>query len=672
MKVQGGRNYMNKYYPHLFQPLQVNQMMLKNRIIASTMGIPKSHELLSTIHYGNVSIIDKSVGGAAMNFVSIESAANDQGEFPKQDRDSIRESLSVARQYGAKTGTWCVPRLKQDATSDIRAHYDGKQVIAPSPYLTRSGQRAIELSYDDIQGIMKQAQNDAIAIKKFGFDFIYLYIGYEELTTQFLSPVFNKRTDDYGGSLENRMRFTIEHVSAVREAVGPDYPIVILLAASDHLKGSYSFEDMMTLLSCIEDKVDLINVSSGMDMIPGYFEEDHIIDTDLGLEAWYSVNGKHCQSIFEPHMTNADFAKEVKRRFPHKLVSVVGSVMNPEEVEQLLKDGLDAVALGRPLVADPFLPRKALAGQREDIVPCIRCLHCYHSATEHTNVQCSVNPRYRRELRVPLQLEKTSHPKKVVVIGGGPAGCKAAITAYDKGHHVILIEKENELGGQLNFSKYEKNKKDLLAYRNYLDIQVRKRNIELMLSTFASPELIASLHADVVLVAIGASPFHPSIKGQELDYVHYFDDVYPHLETLKEHICMIGGGQVGIEMAIELLERGKKVTVVEAGKELASQGHVLYKAGLRRKLSQFQENLTILTETKCLEMTPKGVKVIKDHQEFYIDCDDAIIAVGMKPRQQEAFSFYGIADETMMFGDCEKLGQVVSATNDAYFIASHI
>lgn len=296
---------MNQYYPYLFQPLRVNTMMLKNRIIASTMGIPKSHELLSTTHYGNFSIIDKSVGGAAMTFVSIESAANDNGEFPKHDRDGIRESISVARQYGAKVGTWCVPRLKQDAANDIRAHYDGKQVLAPSPYLTRSGARAVELTLEDIQGIMKQARNDALAIKRFGFDFIYLYVGYEELTTQFLSPVFNKRTDEYGGSLENRMRFTIEHVKTIRNAVGTDFPIVILLGASDYLKGSYQFEEMLELLKRIEDDVDLINVSAGMDMIPGYFPEDQIIEPELGLEAWYSVNGKHCQSIFEPHLTNS-------------------------------------------------------------------------------------------------------------------------------------------------------------------------------------------------------------------------------------------------------------------------------------------------------------------------------------------------------------------------------
>lgn len=663
---------MNKYYPNLFKPLLVRNMMLKNRIISSIMGIPSSHVLLSSVNYGNVSLMDKSAGGAAMDFVSIECMADETAQFPKADRDVIRESISVARQYGAKVGTWCVPRYAPSAAQGIRDHYDGNEVYGPSAYATKKGGTAIPLTKENIVQIMHQVYLDATAIRNFGFDFIYLYLGYEELPIQFLSPAFNHRTDEYGGSLENRMRFAVEYVSTVRKAVGKDYPIVVLFGASDYLKGSYTFEDAMAMLEAVKDDIDLINVSCGMDMIPGTFPG--MIDTSKGDEAWYSVNGKHCQTIFEPEMTNVGWAKKVKEAMPDKLVSVVGSIMTPEDGEKLIADGIvDAVTMGRPLNADPYLPRKAMEGRRKDIVPCIRCMSCYHTATQHTNVQCSVNPRYRRENRVPLKLEKAERKKRVVIIGAGPAGCKAALTAAERGHEVILLEKSGQTGGMINYGGKESHKKELKAYRDYLDYQVHKATIDLRLNTTGTPELLEELHPDVVLIAIGSDPIMPNFKGRDLPNVHLFIDTYDHMDELGNHVCVVGGGMVGVEFMVELLEQGHTVTIVDPGKEIAAKGNVLYKAGLHRLLSRFEDKLTIRTQCACEEFRENGA-VIKNEEgnEELIQCDSIVVAVGLRSKRSEAFSLYGIADETMMMGDCEKVGQVINATNDAYFIAANI
>lgn len=647
--------------------------MLKNRILASPMGIPTSHVLLSSTYYYQVSLSDKAAGGASIVFISPETHANDDGAYPKNDRDGLREAISVGRQYGAKVAKGIMPHLKIDATKSMRDHYDGRAVPGPSPYTTRNGSKAIELTKKQIAEMMKEAAKEAIAAKNFGFDLLYCGVGYEGLTAQFLSPYYNRRTDEYGGSLENRMRFNIEYIKAVREAVGPNFPIVFMVGASHYLQGSYSFDDILALISEVKDLVDMIHVSAGMDVVPGYFPDDPIIDPSIGLEAWYWVNGKHCQSIFEPPMTNVHWAARVKERFPDKPVSVNGSITTAEDAEAIIAEGkADAVVLGRPLNADPYFARKAMEGRSEDIVPCLRCLYCYHSATIHENTQCAVNPRYRRENRVPLELTEAKRKKKVVIIGAGPAGCKAALTAQERGHEVVLLEKEDEIGGQIRYSRYEKIKGDLLNYLNYLKVQIKKQGIDIRYNTTATVELIKELKPDALIVAIGADPITPALKGMEGEHVHQVLEIYPELGKLGKKVTVVGGGLVGCELAYELLGEGHEVTLVEMTDKIAAQGNFLYRIGLIKALDEHQEQLTILKNTRCKEIRGTKVIVEREGEELEIEGEDVVIAVGMKPKKEEAFEFYGIADETFMVGDCEKMGKVLEATNEAYFIAANL
>ena len=673
LKVIERRITMNQYYPHLFQPLRLNSIMLKNRIFSSSMGVPWSHQQLSTTYYGNTSLFDKSRGGAAIVHAACESVPDESGEYPKHDRDRLRESISVARQYGAKVCVGVGPlKLKgSNSTGSMRSHYDGGVNPAPSPFTTRTGNVCHELSIEEIQEMVHGAAVSAKCAKDFGFDLIQIGLGYEGLLAQFLSPYYNRRTDKYGGSLENRLRFTIETVQAVREAVGKDYPIILMVGASHHLKGSYSFEDILEAVSYLQDYVDLIHVSAGMDMVPGQWEDDPIIDPSLGLEGWYKVNGKHCQSIFEPNLTNLHWAKEVKKKYPDMLVSVVGSIMTPDQAEKIIAEGfVDAVVMARPLTADPFLPRKAMSGHQDDIVPCIRCLYCYHTATIHANTQCSVNPRYRRENRVPEKIEKADISKKVVVVGGGPAGMKAAITAAQRGHEVILLEKEDHLGGQLNYAKYENRKLDTQRYLNYLIHQVGKHPIDVRLNTRADEEYLKGLHADAILVCIGAELIQPKIAGSE--HALTCLDALKNQQKVGKKVVIVGGGQIGIELGIELSDHERDVTVIEKTDKIASNGNLLYHIGLVEYLKTKEDVLHTMVQTECLEITPTGVKIKKDDIESFIEADTIITAVGMKSKKEEAFAMYGIADETFTIGDCDHVGKILDAINDAFFIAYNL
>lgn len=664
---------MNKYYPNLFKPLRLNSIMLKNRIFSSSMGVPWSHQQLSTTYYGNTSLFEKARGGASIVHAACESSPDETGQYPKHDRDRLRESISVARQYGAKVCVGVGPiKLKgSSSTENMRSHYDGGINPAPSPFRTRAGNICHELSKEEIKEMVHGAAVSAKCAKDFGFDLIQVGLGYEGLLAQFLSPYYNRRKDEYGGSFENRVRFTVETIKAIREAVGKEYPIIMMVGASHHLKGSYSFEDIVKAIDLVKDYVDLIHVSAGMDMVPGQWDDDPIIDSSLGLEGWYKVNGKHCQSIFEPNMTNLHWAKDIKNTYPQMLVSTVGSIMTAEQAESMIANRyVDAVVMARPLTADPFLPRKAMAGNSEDIIPCIRCLYCYHTATVHANTQCSVNPRYRRENRVPERIIPAEVSKKVVIVGGGPAGMKAAITAAERGHKVILLEKKSELGGQLIYSRYESRKIDTTRYLNYLITQVGKHSIDVRLNTNATPEYLEKLHADAILVCIGGELIIPNIKGVE----HSVDclSALEHKDRVGKKVVIVGGGQIGIELAIELANQNRHVTVIEKTDKIASNGNMLYHIGLIEYLKTKEDVLETLTSTECIEITNDGVWIQNKDDKAFLQADTVITAVGLKSKKEEAFAMYGIADETFTIGDCDHIGKILDATNDGFFIAYNL
>jgi len=326
--------------------------------------------------------------------------------------------------------------------------------------------------------------------------------------------------------------------------------------------------------------------------------------------------------------------------------------------------------IGRQLVADPFFPQKAQEGHEEDIVPCLRCLYCYHIASEHANVVCSVNPRFRRENRVPLKLEKAERAKKVVVIGGGPGGLKAALTTAERGHKVILLEKTGRLGGQINCSDYDDYKQDLRRYRDYLLTQIKKSKVEVRLNTEATPELVKELEPEALIVAVGAELVTPPIPGVE--HARQAVEAYPDLNKMKGKIVVIGGGTIGSEMGLELAERGNEVHIVEITDKLAEKGNMLYRIAIRQHMEKC-ETLHTMTETKCKEIRKDGVVVEgKDGKEQFLEADYVLLATGLRSRKDLAHSFFGIVPETAMIGDCDRVAKVLEATNEAYFIAANL
>jgi NADPH-dependent 2,4-dienoyl-CoA reductase/sulfur reductase-like enzyme len=327
----------------------------------------------------------------------------------------------------------------------------------------------------------------------------------------------------------------------------------------------------------------------------------------------------------------------------------------------------DAVAMARALLADPEWPDKAQNGLAKDIVPCLRCLSCYHVATQSFTHGCAVNPVFGREDRVKTDLLLSQPAKNIVIIGGGPAGMKAAITALERGHKVTLFEKTGELGGLINVSEFEERKIDLRNYRRYLVNKVLNSGVTVHLNTPASPEMVKALNPDAVIVAIGSVPNTPPIKGVDLPIVIQAIDAFRKITQLGERVVIIGGGEVGCELGLSSGESGRKTLIIEMTNQLAPLGNLLYKSALQILMAK-EKNLSWKMETICKEITEKGVKVLdKMGNELFFEADTVILATGMKPLKELARSFYGIVYDVKMIGDCVKPGKVDDATYEGFF-----
>lgn len=638
-------------YPNLFAPMRIGNTMLKNRIIAAPMGVPRA-TVISSTNYGGISVYDKAMGGAAVVTVGNSGAAShtpgEKHAFTKYAKDVTREILTVLRQSGS------LAMMEVPFHGAIQP--DGS-VLGPSNGAHFTGAPMREMTKTDMDAVIAELCREAVNIRNFGFDMLMLHFGHDSLCSVFLSPVWNRRQDAYGGSLENRIRFPKEALQAVRNAVGPDFPILMRVSRQLMVPESFEEDDMIFFLKSVEGLVDIVNVSCAMDCYGGTIDK-------------YVANTYSHTTIFLPRMHNMDFAARVKKECNVK-VCVVGGVSDPAAADAAIAEGkTDFVMLGRQLVADPFWPRKAQNGMDEDIVPCLRCLNCYHIATEHDNVQCSVNPRFRRENRVPLKPEQTDCPKQVVIIGGGPAGMKAALTADARGHRVILLEKEDRLGGNLGYADYGDYKEDLKKYREYLIRHIQSSGVEVRLSTEATPEYVKSLRPDALIIAVGADFVEPKIPGVE--YARQAVDVFPEIDSIRGKVVIIGGGAIGSELAMEFSNRGTPVTVVEPQDALAKKANWLYRHGLYNAIKDSSNPPEVCLNTTVKEIRPDGVVVENAAGEQFIEADHVLLSVGMRARKELAFSFYGITPETCMIGDCDRVAQVLEATNQAYFVAANL
>ena len=439
-------------------------------------------------------------------------------------------------------------------------------------------------------------------------------------------------------------------LDAVREGVGPRFPIEIRISGDDLTDVGLGLEDCVKVAKMVEDKVDLFNVSCGNHEDPAMFCRTH-------------------PSAFFKRGVNVYLAAEIKKNVS-KPVACVGSLNDPAQMEEIIATGqADIVEIGRALLADPYLAKKALEGNAEDITPCLRCYECFGETSKSETVKCTVNPTMGQQYPEKTRKQTADTKKRVLIAGGGPAGMEAAITAALRGHDVTLVEKSGELGGNLHPAGAAYFKEDIRKLCKVLISRVEKAGVKVVLNTEVTPEYVETFDPDALFVAIGSNELRPPIKGMDLPHVIMAIDAELHPEKLGKKVAIMGGGLVGGEAAVSFHHEGKECSIIEMKSKIAGEVNSFYRGGL---MPEIEKAATCYADTKVKEIVPEGVLCEKDGKEFVIEADSVVCALGFRAPYDKVDALCDKVDEYYIIGDCKNVGQIYHATNQAYYAAMRL
>lgn len=642
-------------YPHLFSPIRIGNIKLKNRIIGAptspSMITPEGHFTPEMIAY----LEEKAKGGAGVVTYgeAIVHSATGKSHNKQLQLDSfgVKQGMAQAARAIHNAGAYANIQLSHGGKYGGLTSIGGDQnrcsvAYGPSRETTSVGE-VEEMPKELILEIVKSYGTAAKLCKDCGFDMVQVHAAHGWLFSQFLSPVLNQRKDEFGGSLENRTRFLLMSLDEVRKAVGPLFPIEIRLSGDDLTESGLGLKDCVKVAKMVQDKVDLFNISCGNHEDPDMFCRTH-------------------PSAFYKRGVNVYLSAEIKKHV-NKPVACVGSLNNPAQMEEIIASGqADIVEIGRALLADPYLPKKALEGCAEDITPCLRCYECFGETSKSETVKCTVNPVMGQQLPAKYPREAVVCKKKVLVVGGGPAGMEAAITAADRGHEVTIVEKTDKLGGNLHPAGAPYFKKDILDFCQVMIKRVEKAGIKVILNKTADEAFIKEFAPDTLFVAVGAKESVPPIKGIDLPNVVMAIEAELHPEKLGKKVAIMGGGLVGAEAAVSFAHEGKECTILEMKSEIAEEVNNFYRGGLMVEVNNSAE---CYVDTKVMEITQKGVLCKQGDKEFLVEVDSVVCALGFKAPYEEVDALCELVDEYYVVGDCKNVGQIYHAVNNGYYSA---
>lgn len=663
-------------YKNVFSPITIKGVEFKNRIQVSPMvpcmATPEGWVTKELIEFyrpfakGGAAIV--TVGDSAVNW---EHAMDHEGQLNLGD-DNVKMGLDDLADEVQRYGALISVELNHGGrfANSMNLASKGLKPVSSTPkpaeidefFSKLQGKTPAEVEEMSIPLINKTIREYADAAgrcKDSGFKMVMIHGAHGMLPSQFLSPYVNRRVDRYGGSFENRARFCIELLEAVRKRVGENFIIEYRISADELVEGGMKLDDVIRFVNMIKDKIDILHVSAGI--LPNPFTIQYMI-----------------QPLYVPYMLNIHYAEKIKEAVGDDIfVTAVGSVMTLENAEEILSRGkVDFVAMARPFVADPEIMRKSAMGKEDDVRPCVRCNTCCGRSAFFKKTRCAVNPINGRELQYPNgKVKKAEEKKKVVIVGGGPAGMQAALTAAERGHDVVLFEKEERLGGTLNHAAELEFKKDLKNYVEWIVAQTLKCGADIRFKTEATVENINAENPDALIIAVGATPLIPNIPGVDRANVHWSGDVDCGRASVGQKVVVAGGGMTGAETAVDLAMKGKDVTLLEmqGPDALLSGSSLINRFSLQSLLGK--HGVKVVANTKLEEITDKGIRTINSRFQWKeYEADTVVLALGMRPRRDKIDELRHLLPETEVhvIGDGRQIGNIYAAVHAGFDTAAEI
>lgn len=648
---------MQHKYPNLCKPITLGGATFRNRMFSAPMGGtditndgcigPKSTAFYELRAKG---------GAGAVTVSELMVHPSTDGSHAYHLDESILNSLACAtytadaiRRHGAipsielshsgmYSGTYMTDKNKQH----------GMTQWGPSACTRPDGVKVGQLTVEMIDEIIAAYGHVAALAKRAGFELLMIHGGHGWLINQFLSPMFNKRGDEYGGSLKNRCRFAVNVLKAVREAVGPSFPIEFRLSGAEFVEEGYGLEEGVKIARQLEPYIDLLHVTAG---------------------TYQRTFGITHPSMFTDHGRNVYLAAEIKKHVKVP-VATIGGLNDPAQMEEIIASGkADVVYMARALLADPFLPNKVMANQDDDIVRCLRCFTCMAERAATSTRRCTVNPLIGREWEgneiTPAPVSKT-----VLVAGGGPGGLYAAYTAARRGHKVMLCEKEDELGGILRSEQALPFKYEMYQLAKTYARFCQNAGVEIRMNTLVDRAYVDNMAPDALIIAAGSRPLVPPIPGLDGGNVVIVNNYYKEKAKVGDNVVILGGGLAGCECAIHLGQEGKKVHLVEMRDMLAPDANVRHRPLLLKEVEKYAD---VHTGFKGLRVTEEGI-ICEDREgrEVLIPGRSVICALGQRSRIDVVEALNGSAPFVRVIGDAAKVSTITNAVYWGYHAALDI